>query len=135
MTKRLLPGPDPNVKRLCADPDTVDALVKFNAHAVKEINRYQKNENVRKRKDKEITSMLNKLHSLVKELCDDREVLKIENEKLKEDNTKVKEELFHFKNIQTAMSGEMSLLQNEKDRLSLLCDAYKFSLQDICTSE
>lgn len=141
MAKRLRPGPDPNVynnKRLCPDSDTVDKLVKYNIYARKEIEQFRKMNNERKRKDKQVNDMLMKLHGLVKELCDDRELLKEENEKLKGfkgENKKLKEELFHLNNVQTAMSGEMSMLENEKDRLTMLCDAYKFTLEDTFQSK
>ncbi len=111
------------VKRLCPDSNSVDTLVKYNLKAKREIAQFQKLNRERKMKDKQVNDMLLQLHGLVSDLCKDRESYKHQIEVLtpfKDENVQLKEELLHLKHVQKIMFDRMKLLEDEKDRLSML---------------
>ena len=103
-------------------PDEVTKIMKYNIFAKKEIKELLRMNDNRKKTDKDTLQMLLKLQGVINTMCE-------ENRQLKDDNEKLKQEAFHLNNIHAAMSSEMSQLEDENVRLSLLSDAHKFTLE------
>ena len=124
----------PVVKCGCPYSKVIGEIVTYDLKVKKEVAELKRSIREKEKKDKRVNGLLQELNVLINLLVKEKDTYENQVEVLRplqDENIQLKKELVKLKNVQSEMCDRNKMLEDEKDKLTILCDALKFTVNDI----